>query len=49
MLANMSVYYKKYDAAMKIIARLIQSASTSRKLKDKCLELKEQIVAEQGE
>ena len=49
MLANMSVHYKKYDAAMKIIARLIQSASTSRKLKDKCVELKDKIVAEQGE
>lgn len=48
MLANMSVHYKKYDAAMKILARLIQSASTSRKLKDKCIELKDQIVAEQG-
>lgn len=49
MLANMSVYYKKYDAAMKIIARLIQSPSTSRKLKDKCVELKEEIVSQQGE
>ena len=49
MLANMSVHYKKYDAAMKIIARLIQSAATSRKLKDKCVELKDKIVAEQGE
>lgn len=49
MLANMSVYYKKYDAAMKIIARLIQAPSTSRKLKDKCVELKEQIVSQQGE
>ena len=48
MLANMSVHYKKYDAAMKLIARLIQSPSTSRKLKDKCLELKEDIVAKQG-
>ena len=33
---------------MKLIARLIQSPSTSRKLKDKCLELKEDIVAKQG-
>ncbi len=45
MLANMSVYYKKYDAAMKLIARLIQSPSTSRKLKDKCIELKDDITA----
>jgi hypothetical protein len=48
MLANMSVYYKKYDAAMKIIARLIQSPSTSRKLKDKCVDLKDEIVSQQG-
>jgi hypothetical protein len=45
MLANMSVYYKKYDAAMKLVARLIQSPSTSRKLKDKCVELKDDITA----
>lgn len=49
MLANMSVHYKKYDAAMKIIARLIQSPTTSRKLKDKCVDLKDEIVAKQGE
>lgn len=45
MLANMSMYYKKYDAGLKILARLIQSPSTSRKLKDKCVDLKEQITA----
>ena len=48
MLANMSMYYKQYDSAMKLIARLIQSPSTSRKLKDKCVDLKEQIVAAQA-
>ena len=45
MLANMSAYYKKYDAAMKLVARLIQSPSTSRKLKDKCVDLKDEITA----
>lgn len=45
MLATMSVYYKKYEAASKLIARLIQAPSTSRALKDKCLNLKEEIVA----
>ncbi len=45
MLANMSVYYKKYDTAMKLIARLIQSPGTNRKIKDKCVELKEDITA----
>ncbi|MBQ7149017.1 MAG: DUF2225 domain-containing protein [Pseudobutyrivibrio sp.] len=44
MLANMSVHFKKYDAAMKLIARLIQSPSTSRKLKDKCVDLKDEIT-----
>ncbi|MBE5911666.1 DUF2225 domain-containing protein [Pseudobutyrivibrio sp.] len=45
MLANMSMHFKKYDAAMKLVARLIQSPSTSRKLKDKCVDLKEEITA----
>lgn len=45
MLANMSVYYKNYEAASKLVARLIQSPSTSRKVKDKCVDLKEEIVA----
>jgi len=44
MLANMSMYYKKYEAASKLIARLIQSPSTSRKVKDKCVDLKEEIM-----
>lgn len=44
MLANMSMHYKKYDAAMKLVARLIQSPSTSRKLKDKCVDLKDEIT-----
>ena len=45
MLANMSIYYKQYDSAMKLVARLIQSPSTSRKLKDKCVDLKDEITA----
>ncbi len=44
MLANMSVYFKKYEVASKLVARLIQSPSTSRKVKDKCVDLKEEIV-----
>lgn len=44
MLANMSMYFKKYEAASKLVARLIQSPSTSRKVKDKCVDLKEEIV-----
>jgi len=48
MLANMSMHYKKYDNALKLIARLIQSPSTSRKLKDKCVDLKDEITAAQA-
>lgn len=46
MLANMARYYKKYDVALKLIARLIQSPTTGRKLKDKCVDMKQEIVAE---
>lgn len=49
MLANMSIYYKKYDTASKLVARLIQSPTTNRKIKDKCLDLKQEIADAQGE
>lgn len=45
-LANMAVHYKDYDVASKLISRLITSAATPRRMKDKCLELKEQVVTE---
>lgn len=45
-LANMAFYYKDYDVASKLISRLITSSATPRRMKDKCLEIKEQIVAE---
>ena len=45
-LANMAVHYKDYDIASKLISRLITSSGTSKRMKDKCLELKEQIVAD---
>lgn len=44
MLANMSMHYKKYDVASKLIARLLQSPTTNKKIKDKCLNLKQEIV-----
>lgn len=44
MMANMAVHYREYDVASKLVSRLLTSASTPRRLKDKCLELKEQII-----
>lgn len=43
-LANMAVYYKEYDIASKLVGRLLSSAGTQRRMKDKCLELKEEII-----
>jgi uncharacterized protein (DUF2225 family) len=46
MLANMSMHYKRYDIASKLVARLLGSSGVSSRVKDKCLELKKQIVVE---
>ena len=46
MLANMSMYYKKYDVALKLIGRLMGTSGISPRIKDKCLELKKQITLE---
>lgn len=46
LLATMAYHYKKYDVASKCIARIMQSAAASKKMKDRAYELKEQIVAE---
>ena len=46
MLANMSMHYKKYDVASKLVARLLGTSGVSARVKDKCLELKKQIVIE---
>lgn len=46
LLAVMSFHYKKYDVASKTLASVITSASASRKIKDKALELKEEIIKE---
>lgn len=46
LLATMAYHYKKYDVASKCIARILQSVSASKKMKDRAYELKEQIVAE---
>ena len=43
MLANMAMYYKKYDVASKLVAKLLTSGTASSKMKDKSLELKNEI------
>ena len=45
MLANMSYKLGKYEAASKLVARLIQSPNTNHKIKDKCSDLKQEIIA----
>ncbi len=44
MLANMAIYFKDYDTALKLVSRLITSPNTAGRVKDKCLQLKEQIA-----
>ncbi len=46
LLAVMSMHFKKYDIASKSLANVITSPSASRKIKDKALELKEEIIKE---
>ncbi len=45
MLANMAMYFKDYDKAFQMVSRLITSPNTNGRIKDKCLDLKDQIVA----
>lgn len=46
LLATMAYHYRKYDMASKCISRIMQSATASKKMKDRAYELKEQIVLE---
>lgn len=46
MLANMAMYYKKYDVASKLVGRLLTAPGTSKKMKDLCLDLKEEILVQ---
>ncbi len=45
-LAQMSVHYKKYDVASKLVSRLLTGASTPKRMKDRCLNLKDRILEE---
>ena len=44
MLANMAMYFKDYDFASQTVSRLLTSPNTNPRVKDKCLNLKEQIA-----
>lgn len=46
LLATMAYHYKKYDVASKCLARILQSAAASKKMKDRAFELKERIVSD---
>ncbi len=46
LLATMAYHFKKYDVASKCIARIQQTPSASKKMKDRAFDLKETIVAE---
>ena len=46
LLANMAAHYKQYDVASKCISRVLTSSAANRKIKDKSLELKQQLIEE---
>ena len=46
MLANMAMFFKDYSTASKLVSRLLTSSGTSSRIKDKCFDMKEIIVAE---
>lgn len=46
LLATMAYHFKKYDVSSKCIARILQSAAASKKMKDRAYDLKEKIVNE---
>ncbi len=46
MLANMAMYFKDYGTASKLVSRLLTSSGTNSRIKDKCFDMKEAIVAE---
>ena len=45
LLACMASHFKQYDVASKCIANVLTSVSANRKIKDKALAMKEEIVA----
>ncbi len=43
-IANMAMYFKEYDVAAKIVSGMITNQNTPVRIKDKCIELKDQIL-----
>lgn len=46
MLAHMAMYFKDYSTASKFVAKLLTAPATPRKVKDKCVDLKDEILVE---
>ncbi|MCI8327595.1 MAG: DUF2225 domain-containing protein [Lachnospiraceae bacterium] len=46
LLAAMSVHYKKYDVASKLLASILTSQTAGRQMKNRALAMKEEVVAE---
>lgn len=44
LLANMAVYFKEYSTASKLVSTLLQSPNTPSRVKDMCMDLKDEIV-----
>lgn len=44
MIANMAMYFKEYDKAARLVAGLLTNAGTSKRIKDKCVDLKPVIL-----
>lgn len=44
-LANMAIHFKDYGTASKLISQLLGNPNTNPRVKDRCLELKEKVVA----
>lgn len=44
MLANMAVYFKDYSTASKLVSNLIQGTATPSRIKDKAVDLKQEIL-----
>ncbi|MCR4999106.1 MAG: hypothetical protein K6A05_04610, partial [Lachnospiraceae bacterium] len=44
MLANMALYFKDYQTSAQLVSSLLTSTNTPSNLKDKCFDLKQQLV-----
>lgn len=44
MLANMAMHFEEYDKAAKLVANLLTNSGTNKRVKDKCLDMKTEIL-----